>query len=71
MEHLTTKIKSPDGTASVELTRLASVNLARLAKGGKFNTSDHGFSPEQLIAVSASMVSILNALTERNKDLKK
>lgn len=46
---LTTKVEAPDGTCSVELTREASEVLARIAKEGKFDASNYGFSTERLI----------------------
>lgn len=49
LEMLTTKVKAPDGTQSVELTKDAATRLAELAKEGKFDASDYGFSTEELV----------------------
>jgi hypothetical protein len=46
---LTTNVKAPDGNHSVELSRETSEKLAKLAKEGKFNAADYGFTTEQLI----------------------
>lgn len=49
LEMLTTKVKAPDGTHSVELTKDAATRLAELAKEGNFDASDYGFSTEELV----------------------
>lgn len=49
LEMLTTKIESPDATTSIELIREGSEKLAQIAKDGKFDAADYGFTTEQLI----------------------
>lgn len=52
LDYLTDKIKAPDGTHSVELTREQAEELARLAKVGDFAPENWGFSTEQLIKLT-------------------
>lgn len=46
---LTIKIKAPDGTSSIELTREEAEKLAQIAKDGKFISTAYGFSTEELV----------------------
>lgn len=49
LNKLETKIKAPDGTLSVEFTKEETEEIARLAKEGKFNAREYGFSTEELV----------------------
>lgn len=49
LEMLTTKVKAPDGTQSVELSKETAQRLAELAKEGNFDASAYGFSTEELV----------------------
>lgn len=49
LDLLTTKISAPDGTASIELSREVSEQLAQIAKKGKFDASEYGFTTEELV----------------------
>jgi hypothetical protein len=49
LDKLEAKIKAPDGTQSVELSREEAEQIARLAKDGKFDAKEYGFSTEELI----------------------
>ncbi|MCA6029503.1 hypothetical protein KFX89_22475 [Bacteroides thetaiotaomicron] len=49
LEMLTIKIKAPDGTSSIELTREEAEKLAQIAKDGKFISTAYGFSTEELV----------------------
>lgn len=51
LDHLTQKIKSPDGVESIELTRTQSEELTRLAKLGNFEAEACGISVEHLVKV--------------------
>lgn len=46
---LTSKINAPDGTTSIELSRETSEQLAQIAKDGKFDAAEYGFTTEQLV----------------------
>ena len=52
LNKLETKIKSPDGTQSVELSREEAEEIARLAKEGKFDAKEYGFTTEELIKLN-------------------
>lgn len=49
LDLLTSKIKVPDGTNSVELTREASQKMADLAKEGKFDPAEFGITTEDMM----------------------
>lgn len=49
LERLSTKIKAPDGTESVEWTTEDAALIAELAKKGEFDAAEWGYSTEQLI----------------------
>lgn len=51
LERLSTKIKAPDGTESVEWTTEDATLIAELAKKGEFNAAEWGYSTEQLITL--------------------
>jgi hypothetical protein len=52
LDKLETKIKAPDGTQSVEFTKEETEEIARLAKEGKFDAKEFGFSTEELIELN-------------------
>ena len=52
LDKLETKIKAPDGTQSVEFTKEETEEIARLAKEGKFDAKEFGFSTEELVELS-------------------
>lgn len=49
LDKLESKIKAPDGTQSIELTKEEAENLANLAKEGKFDAREMGLSTEELV----------------------
>ncbi len=52
LNKLEAKIESPDGTQSVELSREEAEEIARLAKEGKFDAKEYGFTTEELIKLN-------------------
>lgn len=51
LNKLETKIKAPDGTQSEEFTKEETEEIARLAKEGKFNAREFGFTTEELVKI--------------------
>ncbi len=49
LDKLTSKIKAPDVTESIELSREEAEEIARLAKEGKFDARDFGISTDELV----------------------
>jgi hypothetical protein len=49
LNNLATKIESPDGVSSIELTESQAKEISALAKEGRFNASDFGLTTEELI----------------------
>lgn len=63
LELLSSKIKTSDGTESIELSREESEILARLAKKGKFDPSDFGISTEDLMTFNHALAQGVKAGT--------
>ena len=49
LDKLESKLKAPDGTKSIELTKEEAENIAKLAKEGEFDAREMGLSTEELI----------------------
>ena len=49
LDRLESKLKAPDGTKSIELTKEEAENIAKLAKEGEFDAREMGLSTEDLI----------------------
>jgi len=49
LDKLDSKLKAPDGTQSIELTKEEAENIAKLAKEGKFDAREMGLSTEELV----------------------
>lgn len=52
LDKLETKIKAPDGTQSVEFTKEETEEIACLAKEGKFDAKEYGFTTEELVKLN-------------------
>lgn len=61
LDLLTSKIKTSDGTESIELSRETSQELAGLAKKGKFNPEDYGITTEELMNFSHALAKGIEA----------